>query len=61
MSFIYRHPEIQPGKGHEHGGCDVARRVWEYNLDRGVPLSVRARPRGEGHDDPMFVGANVKC
>ena len=49
------------GQGHEHGGCDVARRVWEYNLDRGVPLSVRARPRGEGHDDPMFVGANVKC
>jgi len=47
------------GQGHEHGGCDVARRVWEYNLDRGVPLSVR---RGrEGHEDPMFVGAKVKC
>jgi hypothetical protein len=58
------------GQGHEHGEWDVARRVCGH--DYGAPgagrgaLSVlglditHAGVAGKRHEDPMFVGANVK-
>ena len=52
-------------QGHEHGECDVARRVCEYDLDA-VLVGAECSPRagagaGRGvHEDPMFVGAKVK-
>jgi hypothetical protein len=58
------------GQGHEHGECDVARRVCGH--DCGAPgagggallvLGLGITHAGvveKQHEDPMFVGANLK-